>query len=205
MRLTRLCALALLPLFLVFAGPATAAAAGAGTAVVKNANDTIRDLLRQKVEPNSPAEKRLAEQVTVKVRGFLDVAELGKRALRDHWDSLPAGKRDEFIDLLRSLIEKNYIKGLRSNIEYEVQYTGERRKGDDVVVNTVIKTERHGRPYELQIDYVLRQDGKTLRAFDVVTDGIGLVENYRNQFNKIIRKDGIDGLLARMRKKHDSM
>jgi phospholipid transport system substrate-binding protein len=204
MRLTRLCAFALLSLFVLSADSAVAAA-GPGTNVVKNANDTIRDLLSQKVAPDSPEEKRLAEEVTVKVRGFLDVAELGKRALRDHWDSLPAAKRDQFIDLLRSLIEKNYIKGLRSNIEYEVAYTGEQRKGDDIVVKTVIKAQRHGRPYELQIDYVLRQEGKNLRAFDVVTDGIGLVENYRNQFNKIIRKDGFDGLLARMRKKHDSM
>jgi ABC-type transporter MlaC component len=35
----------------------------------------------------------------------------------------------------------------------------------------------------------------------VVTDGVGLVDNYRAQFNKIIAKDGMSGLIDRMRKK----
>jgi ABC-type transporter MlaC component len=30
---------------------------------------------------------------------------------------------------------------------------------------------------------------------------VGLVENYRAQFNRIIAKEGFDGLLERMRKK----
>jgi phospholipid transport system substrate-binding protein len=52
----------------------------------------------------------------------------------------------------------------------------------------------------LKLEYVLRQDGGTWRAYDVVTDGVGLVENYRAQFNKIIAKEGFDGLIARMQK-----
>ena len=40
-----------------------------------------------------------------------------------------------------------------------------------------------------------------VRAFDVRTDGVGLVENYRTMFNKIIAKDGFDGLIAKMKKK----
>ena len=36
---------------------------------------------------------------------------------------------------------------------------------------------------------------------DVKTDGVGLVENYRTMFNKIIAKDGFDGLIAKMKKK----
>jgi ABC-type transporter MlaC component len=39
----------------------------------------------------------------------------------------------------------------------------------------------------------------------VVTDGVGLVENYRAQFNKIIARDGFGGLMDRMRKKRAKM
>jgi ABC-type transporter MlaC component len=38
-----------------------------------------------------------------------------------------------------------------------------------------------------------------------VTDGVGLVENYRAQFNKIIARDGFAGLMDRMRKKRAKM
>jgi phospholipid transport system substrate-binding protein len=53
----------------------------------------------------------------------------------------------------------------------------------------------------MSVDYALRKQGNSWRAFDLVTDGVGLVENYRAQFNKIIAKEGVNGLLERMRKK----
>ena len=188
---------------LVAAGLETLAAAqdGPGTKAVRKANETITKLLKQKAAPGSEAESKLAAKVTSSVRDFLDVDALGQRSLSDHWNSLSAAQQKEFLDLLRLLIEKNYVKGLRANLEFEVVYTGEKARGSDTVVSTQIKTTRRGRPYTLDIDYVLRKDGKSLRAWDVVTDGVGLVENYRAQFNKIIAKHGFDGLLSRMKKK----
>ncbi len=177
------------------------AAAGPGTKVVRKANDTTSKLLRQKAEPGSAEEQKLAARVTTSVREFLDIETLGRRALRDHWDKLSAEHKSEFMSLLRQLIEKNYIKGLRSNLQYEVNYAGEKKQDGNIVVSTEVKTTRRGRPYTISIDYVLRKDRGKLRAFDVLTDGVGLVENYRAQFNRIIGKHGFDGLLGRMRKK----
>ena len=99
-------------------------------------------------------------------------------------------------------IEDNYIRGLRANLEYTVDYTGESTDKDgNVVVATTINTKRHGRPYKIEVDYVLKKDGDKLKAWDVKTDGVGLVENYRQQFDKIIDKDGFAGLIAKMKKK----
>jgi phospholipid transport system substrate-binding protein len=183
------------------AGAAWASKEGPGTQAVRNANDTIAKLLRQKAEPGSEAERRLSAQVTTSVRDFLDVDALGRQALVDHWSALSPAQQTRFLSLLRDLIEANYVKGLRANLAYEVAYMGEKKKGDDLVVSTEIKTERRGRPYTIGVDYVLRRDQGKWRAFDVVTDGVGLVENYRAQFNKIIAREGFDGLLARMQKR----
>lgn len=190
----------------VFSMLGTASAAdGPGTKAVRKANDEISRLLAKKAEPGSAEEKKLAEQVTASVRDFLDVEELGRLALRDHWKTLPAEQQQEFMTLLRTLIEKNYIKGLRANLEYQVVYVSESKKDDSIVVRTEVKTKRRGRPYTVGIDYVLRKDERGLRAYDVVTDGVGLVENYRAQFNKLINKHGFEGLLERMRKKADKL
>ena len=189
----------------IVAIPTWAQAKSPGTKAVQKANDTIRTLLRKKVQPNTPAEAKLARKVTAEVRQFLDVEELGKRAMRDQWAKLTKVQRKEFTALLRNLIEKNYIKGLRANLQYTVVYKHENSSKDGIVVATEINTKRHNRPYTVTIDYLLREDKGTLRAFDVITDGIGLVENYRAQFNKIIAKEGIDGLLKRMRKKLSKM
>jgi phospholipid transport system substrate-binding protein len=192
-------------LVMLLSSSALAAKDGPGTAAVKKANATIAGLLKEKVAPGSPEEKKLAARVTTSVRELIDVDELGKRALADHWAKITAAQQTEFLRLLRALIEDNYVKGLRANLEYQVAYIGEEARGDgSTLVKTEITTKRRGRPLTIKIDYVLVSQGGSLRAFDVVTDGVGLVDNYRAQFNKIIAKDGMDGLLAKMKKKQQA-
>lgn len=188
-------------LFALLAAPAFAGTPGPGTASVKAANQKISGLLKQKVAAGSKEEKDLAGKVTGSVRDFLDIDELGKRALADQWSKGTPAQQQEYLSTLRALIEDNYIKGLRSNLEYTVDYTGESIENGNHVVVTQINTKRHNRPYKIEVDYVLKKDGGKLKAWDVKTDGVGLVENYKEQFNKIVEKDGFAGLISKMKKK----
>ncbi len=196
----------ILLLSLLIAAPAAVAApkAGPGISAVKQANEKISTLLKQKPAAGSKEEKALAGKVTTSVRDFLDIDELGKRAMADQWSKLSKEQQDEFLSTLRALIEDNYVRGLRANLEYNVDYSGETTDKDgNVLVTTTINTKRRGRPFKISVDYVLKKDGGKLKAWDVKTDGVGLVENYRAQFNKIIAKDGFAGLIARMKKKQN--
>jgi phospholipid transport system substrate-binding protein len=183
--------------------PAFAEGPGAGTQVVKQANEKISGLLKQKAPAGSKEEKDLAGKVTISVRDLLDIDELGKRAMVDQWSKLTGDQQTEFLATLRSLIEDNYVRGLRANLEYSVEYTGESNDKDgNIVVGTTIHTKRHGRPYNIEVDYVLKKAGDNKwRAWDVKTDGVGLVENYRQQFDKIMDHDGFHGLIGKMKKK----
>jgi phospholipid transport system substrate-binding protein len=200
-RTLRLCWFFLAALCVVALGPRALAAEGAPTATVRQANRTLSELLRKKAAPGSTEEKALAKEVTQKLSGFLDVDELGRRALKDHWEKLTGEQKKEFSKLLRELVEASYLKALRSQLEYEVAYVGEAPKDSGVSVATEVRSQKNGRKQTISIDYVLHQDQSAWRVFDLVTDGVGLVQNYRSQFNKIIGKEGIDGLLERMRKK----
>jgi phospholipid transport system substrate-binding protein len=174
---------------------------GPGTAAVRRANQNVTTLLQQKPEPGSPAEKKLAAEISTQLKSFLDVEKLGQRALGEHYKSLTPAQKKEYLSLLRELVEGNYIKAMRSNSSYEVRYLKEEEKDGSRLVSTELELQRNGRPETMSVDYVLQKEGDTWRAFDLVTDGVGLVENYRAQFNKIIAKEGVNGLLDRMRKK----
>src|SRR5262245_9232257 len=95
----------------VAAGP-TPTKPGPGTAAVKTANEKISGLLRQKPAAASKEEKELAGKVTTSVRDFLDIDELGKRAMADQWGKLSKEQQTEFLTTLRALIEDNYVRGL---------------------------------------------------------------------------------------------
>lgn len=195
----------LTPLLLLLAWCLAAAPAradeGPGTAAVRKANATVTALLQQKPAAGSSAEKRLAAEVSSQLKGFLDVDELGQRALADHWKNLTTAQRKQFLTLLRELVEANYVKALRSNLQYDVRYLAEEEKDGARLVSTELRFERNGRPETIGVDYKLQSAGGAWRAFDLVTDGVGLVENYRAQFNQIFAKEGFAGLVERMKKK----
>jgi phospholipid transport system substrate-binding protein len=173
------------------------------SATVKRANERFQELLAKKVEAGSEDEKKLAAQVTKEMRELFDIRDLARRALVDHWDKMTRAQQDEIVSTFQSVIEKSYVKSLRANLQYQVEYGAETKSKDskEVLVKTVIKAKKSGRDRSIAVDYRMTHDGKSWRVFDVLTDDVSMLANYRSQFNRIIAKEGIDGLLARMRKK----
>ncbi len=187
------------------AGSKNIPAKGTALAAVKAANVTIAAQLKQKTTPGSAEEAKMAAAVTETVRGFIDLDILATRAiLESHWAEAKEAQRKEYLTVLRALLEDNYVRGMRSNLDFTVDYIGEvaAPKGNAVIVQTVIKAKRKGRPYSIKVDYTVEADAaRGVYVVDIATDGVGLVANYRSQFIKIINKDGFDGLLAKMKKK----
>jgi phospholipid transport system substrate-binding protein len=175
---------------------AHAVAAETATKTIQKANERLRELLAKK-------ETGIEAKVASELRGLFDIGDLTQRALVDHWAKMTVPQREAIVGTLRDIVEKNYLGQLKNNLEYEIGYVSEEPKGSDVIVKTVIKAKRQGRPIEIPVDYVLRQTKDGWRAYDVITDGVSILDNYRSQFNKIIAKEGVDGLIARMKKKLD--
>jgi phospholipid transport system substrate-binding protein len=176
---------------------------GPASEAIRSANSRMRELLSAQAAPGSPAERRVATRVTTELRGLFDIGDLARRALVDHWDKMTPAQRTELVDTLRLIVERNYISQLRTNLEYEIDYRGEEPQGDEIVVKTAIKARRSGRPIEIPVEYVLHQKDGQWRAYDVITDGVSLLKNYRSQFNRIIAREGPSGLIQRMKAKLD--
>jgi phospholipid transport system substrate-binding protein len=188
---------------LVTSGPARAADQGAATEAIRTANSRVRELLSTHAEAGSEQSRKAASKITHELRDLFDIGDLAKRALVDHWQEMTPAQRTALVDTLRLIVERNYIAQLRSNLSYEITYQGEEPQAGDVLVKTVIKAQRSGPPVEIPVDYLLHAEGGGFRAYDVVTDDVSILKNYRSQFNRIIAKEGIDGLIRRMKAKLD--
>jgi phospholipid transport system substrate-binding protein len=193
--------ISLISLTTLTAAPALARPAGTATDAIRNANTRLRELLSQKVDKGSDAERKQATQITTEMRDLFDIGDLTRRALVDQWGKMTPAQRTAVVDTLRQIVERNYLSQLRSNLAYQIEYGGEEPRGEDVLVKTVVKAQRRGRAIEIPVEYLLHAEGDHWRAYDVVTDGVGLVDNYRSQFNRIIAKEGPGGLIARMKAK----
>jgi phospholipid transport system substrate-binding protein len=190
-------------LALVLCMPSLAmAASGLGPmATLKQKNGEVDKLLRQKVEKGSPAEQKQKDDIKKMAAALLDYDELAQKALAAHWDKLTPAQRTDFVTTLRELIERNYVKQLRTNLDYQVQYQNEELNGDQATVTTVVKVKSAGKHTDAEIIYKMKKDADGWRVWDVITDEVSLVKNYRTQFNKIITEQSYDALIKKMKSK----
>jgi len=140
------------------------------------------------------------KQVAAVLDGMIGYDDLAKASLSAHWDDLSEAQRKEFTDILKRLVQRSYEKNLKNILEYRVEYLGEEPGSEGVIVHTRASSPQKPEEEPISIDYRL-VEGAAWRVVDIVTDGSSLVSNYRSQFNRIIKKDGFDSLVKRMKDK----
>jgi phospholipid transport system substrate-binding protein len=170
---------------------------------LKRSNEKL-DKILQKNRPGWSIEAEAQRADVRKVVGsFLDYGELARRALSKHWDGISGKQREEFVDTLRDLVERSYLKQVHGNPNYNIKYDKETKQDNEADVTGVLNTMARGKKVKIALEYKMLWKGDHWVVYDVVTDEQSMLENYRAEFNKIINKDGFDALLKRMKKKLD--
>jgi phospholipid transport system substrate-binding protein len=171
---------------------------GPATRYLKAQHQRLNRVLGQR--PANDAQRNAqADDVTEILRGLLDLDTMARESLAQNWDGRSEAERTEFLNLLRSLVERSYRENLESTLNYRVSYGDETPAGERIVLHTTVRDTQNRRAPEIAIDYRMRREGDRWVVDDIVTDGVSMVGNYRSQFSRIIRRDGFPALLERMR------
>ncbi len=168
--------------------------------VMNATTDRIVEILKDKElkKASKTTERRTA--IRKAVTEVFDFEEMSRRALAVHWQKLSIEERNEFVSLFSDLLERSYIKKIESYSDEKIDYLEEKIDGDNALVKSKITTKRN---LEIPIDYKLLRKGEKWLVYDVVIEGVSLVNNYRTQFNKIIRQNSYAELLKRMKNKQE--
>lgn len=137
--------------------------------------------------------------------GMLDYDHFVRQSLGTSWDGLTPAQRQQFGEVLQGLIRASYRRNLRDITGYDIAYTGESAAEDGVLVGTLASDPNRKRREPLRIDYVVFKTPAGHKVRDIVTGGVSLVGNYRKQFARIIKRDGFDALLGKMRTQLDKL
>jgi phospholipid transport system substrate-binding protein len=175
-----------------------AAAAETGpTSFLKSKDDSLKPLL-------SNARKN-KEKIISTIGEMMDFDALSKASLGVNWDKRNPDEQKEFSTTLRRLIEDNLVDRLHDSKDHQVTYEDEQinKENTEGQVTTLIRVGKGKRQDEIEVVYKLRKKGASWIVVDMITDGVSLVGNYQAEFNKIINKDGFEGLMKKMKDKLD--
>ena len=165
------------------------------TAAVKSMVDEVIGILKKKElkgEAKTQERRTLLEEA---VGRRLDYEEMAKRTLAMHWRKRTLSEQKEFVSTFRAFLSKNYAKRLETYSDEAVEYTKVRLKGSFAEVQTQIKSPKT----ELNLDYRLvhRADGWWI--YDIVINGVSLIRNYRDQFERVIKTSSYEELVTKLR------
>ncbi len=186
-------------LFVAMLGGASLASADEASearAYLEARHQQVRRLLSR--PPGAARDRRLVGIL----RELLDLQAIAERALGAAWSERTEAERGRFVEVLGQLVERSYRKGLQRTLDYRVRTLGARTDGEDVVVQTEARSRRNRRAPPVRIDYRLRRGAQgRWRIVDIVTDGVSLTDNYRRQFRRVLRREGWQGLMKRLRQR----
>jgi phospholipid transport system substrate-binding protein len=131
----------------------------------------------------------------VVLQQYFDFQEMARRSLganaRRYNDRL-----GEFTPLFVDLLEHAYMGKLEENGDAKIQYVREIVDDENVEIDTKTRL-KDGNEYS--VNYKLYLGPLGWRAYDVVVEGISLVNNYRSQFDRFLNKKSFDQLLQELR------
>ena len=168
-------------------------------------------VLNQKVERYRFEDSEAARQANRDLKkeiltGTFDLEKLCALAMTTHWKDRSAKEKEEFVALMRDLLERKAIlsveqgsskqKKFHSVVRSEKFFDPNQAKA---FVHTTINVPAED--LTIALDYKLSLIKGEWKVYDVIVDGASLVANYRAQFDKIISKDGYPELIHRMQNK----
>jgi phospholipid transport system substrate-binding protein len=144
---------------------------------------------------------------------YFDFESMAKSALGYHWRELTPAQRKQFVPLFTEFIQDAYLSKLEqatvdkirqeaktANVRFIRQtYLG----SDEAEVFSTVALQDQKDPIE--VDYLMHQTDGKWRVYDVTVDEISLMENYRNQFNRVINNQGYQKLIADLQTKREQL
>ncbi len=131
------------------------------------------------------------------VKSRFDADELAQRVLAMNWRKRTEDEKKMFVSLFSQVLETTYINKLKSYSDEEVAFKKQIVSKDKAIVySEIVKNNQ-----EIPITYRVKNTDEQWLIYDIVIEGVSLVQNYRQQFDQIINKEGYEGLVKRMEEK----
>jgi phospholipid transport system substrate-binding protein len=161
---------------------------------LEQAIEQMLDILRKPEYKNPQTRPELEQQIEAAVFGIFDFTAFAAGTVGPRWRTFSADERSRMTEAFTDLLRATYLGQLENYDGEQILYTGEAVRGNHVEVSTVLQTTDNK---QISIIYRMLKRDRWM-VFDVVAEGMSLVQNYRSQFQDALVRETPDQLIARI-------
>jgi len=159
--------------------------------------DKIIEVLKDPALAGDSGKQAKIEKISRITEDAFDFAELSKRSLGQAWVQFSPQQQTEFVSLYKNLLKNAYADKIVSYNNEKIEFGKEIPLSDTTAeIQTSILTGAGPVP----INYRMFKNGDQWRVYDVVIEGVSLINNYRTQFREILAKNTPQGLIEILKK-----
>jgi phospholipid transport system substrate-binding protein len=181
---------------LLLLAPSGVWGAGEPTDRIRGAIDRAIGILKDPQLQGPEKRERRKELLRREIEPAFDFEEMSRRSLGPEWRGRTEPERKEFVSLFTELLANSYLGKIEAYEGEEIRYVKETVDLPYAQVETRVVTKRG---QEFPVNYRMRRGDGGWRIYDVVIEGISLVNNYRSQFQSLLRKSSFEAMLERLR------
>ena len=177
--------------------PCCAAAGTAGETVQAEVNKIVTAIKTPGFK-DQPREKQITDIRQI-INAVFDYSELSRRTLGKGWQKFSGPQKEQFIALFSELLENTYADRVLAYTDEKIDFGDEvELKQNRVEVKSTIVTKAN---QSVPLNYRMIQKDGSWKVYDVVIEGISLVQNYRSQFREILAHKSPQDLITTLEEK----
>jgi len=160
--------------------------------------DRALEVLRDPALKAESAKAEKEKKIWAILDNVFDYTELSKRTLAQHWKRFSPEQQAEFTRLFGKLLGGVYMDRIVAYKDEKVVF-GKVTQLSDKTAEVQSEVVRSSNP--IPIHYRMILENGEWKVYDVVIEGVSLVQNYRTQFREILMNKTPEDLLKTLREK----
>ena len=168
-------------------------------AALKDVTVRVMDTLKKNRTEYQSNPARLYTLVDELILPYADFEEMARWvAGRNAWGKASTQTQQAFVAGLKNLVVRTYARSLLNYTDQTIEFLPMRQSSEGksrVVVSSIIRDGGRG---SLRLDYRLVRHDAQWRVYDIVIEGVSLMQGYHAQFENDINQNGLDGAVQKL-------
>lgn len=167
--------------------------------VIKSSANTLSQAINQHLT-NQQAQTMIQNGIIPQI----DFTLMTRYAMGNNWKQASSDQQAKIVDLFKQMLVNSYSSALSKFKGAQVAITSSKigdRPNKAIVNSTITMDSDNAKNQPINVEYDLAKIGSAWKIYDVKIENASIVATYRNQFNDIVQKSGIDGLISQLQTK----
>lgn len=143
--------------------------------------------------------RQKSQEILGVVDKSVDWHEVAKRVLGIRWRRITPEQREKFTELFKEFVKANYADKFEKYSGEKIEYGKQEIDWPYSRVFIKVHTKAQEKPISMECRLIDRE-GKWM-VYDILIEGVSMVNNYRVQINNILVNSSFDKMLETLRKK----